>query len=110
MGKAVIATRVGGIPDVVLDGDTGILVPKCDPSALANAMRSLIANPQLADALGAAGKRYAATFTISQAVSRFDKLLEDLVETRRMRDHILTPRVPVPAPTISTRAAFNEPR
>ena len=107
MGKAVIATKVGGIPEVVLDGETGILVPKCDPRALANAMRALIGDPQRAAALGAAGKRYAATFTVSQAVSRFDKLLQDLVEAHRRRDHVIASKVSIVAPKVSPRPAFN---
>ena len=54
-GKPVVATNVGGIPEVVADGETGILVPPRDPAALAEALRKLLADPALRQRMGAAG-------------------------------------------------------
>ncbi len=48
----VIATQVGGVPEVVRDGETGILIPPRDPQALADAIRRLVDDPTLASALG----------------------------------------------------------
>lgn len=58
-GRPVVATRVGGIPEVVVDGETGLLVPPEDPGALAAALRRLLADPALARRLGDAGRRRA---------------------------------------------------
>jgi starch synthase len=55
----VVASRVGGIPEVVDDGETGLLVPADDPAALAEALNAVIADPARADAMGAAGRKRA---------------------------------------------------
>jgi glycosyltransferase involved in cell wall biosynthesis len=52
----VVATRVGGIPEVVIDGETGLLVPSQDPPGLAAAIRRLAGNPDLRHRLGGAGR------------------------------------------------------
>jgi starch synthase len=55
-GTAVVASRVGGIPEVVSDGETGLLVPPDDPAALAGALTSLLSDPGRAAAMGGAGR------------------------------------------------------
>ena len=49
----VVATRVGGIPEIIPDDDYGLLVSPCDPAALAAAIESLLRDPQYAAELGA---------------------------------------------------------
>jgi glycosyltransferase involved in cell wall biosynthesis len=56
-GRAVVATPVGGTPEVVVDGETGLLVPPRDPAALAEALSRLVADAGLRGRLGAAGRR-----------------------------------------------------
>jgi alpha-maltose-1-phosphate synthase len=68
-GTAVVASRVGGIPEVVADGETGLLVPPDDPSALASALNSLLGNPGRASAMGRAGRTRAVTEFSWQAVA-----------------------------------------
>jgi glycosyltransferase involved in cell wall biosynthesis len=58
-GKPVVATNVGGIPEVVRDGATGLLVPPHDPPALAAALRRLAAEPDLRRRMGEAGRHFA---------------------------------------------------
>jgi glycosyltransferase involved in cell wall biosynthesis len=53
----VIATTVGGFPGMVVDGETGLLVPPNDPDALAGALAALLANPERARDMGQAGYR-----------------------------------------------------
>lgn len=55
-GTAVVASRVGGIPEVVSDGETGLLVPPDDPGALAGALNVLLADPGRARAMGRLGR------------------------------------------------------
>ena len=55
-GLPVVSTRVSAIPEVVVDGETGLLVPPADVEALAGAMRSLAREPDLRDRLGRAGR------------------------------------------------------
>lgn len=47
LGLPIVASNVGGIPDVVVDGESGILVPEKDPAALADAFKRLEADPTL---------------------------------------------------------------
>ena len=58
-GRPVVATNVGGLRDLVVDGETGIVVPPRDPEALRLALQALLADPHLRRRLGAAGRRRA---------------------------------------------------
>jgi alpha-maltose-1-phosphate synthase len=58
-GTAVVAAHVGGIPEVVSDGETGLLVPPDDPGALAAALNALLGDPGRAAAMGRLGRRRA---------------------------------------------------
>ena len=60
-GLPVIASNVGGIPEVVKDGETGILVPPQDPKALSEAIITLIQNPEMARTMGEKGREVAAS-------------------------------------------------
>jgi glycosyltransferase involved in cell wall biosynthesis len=55
----VVATGVGGLRDLVVDGETGILVPARDPAALRAALQRLLDDPELRRRLGAAGRQRA---------------------------------------------------
>ncbi len=54
--RPVVASRVGGIPDIIRDGETGLLVPEKDPEALAAALLALLRDPERAERLGRQGR------------------------------------------------------
>ena len=71
LGLPIVASNVGGIPDVVIDGESGILVPEKDPVALANAFKRLEADPALIEKLLAgARKRIDECFTWDGIIER----------------------------------------
>jgi glycosyltransferase involved in cell wall biosynthesis len=75
MGKPVVATRVGGVPEVVTDGYDGMTVPARDPAALAAAIRSLAEDPQRRGILGQrARRRIQTTFSLEHMADRYESL------------------------------------
>lgn len=78
-GTPLVATAVGGIPDVVQDGRTGILVPPDDAAALAGALADLLADPARRAELAAAAAERLPQFTIEAATGRFVALYDELV-------------------------------
>jgi len=58
-GTAVVGSRTGGIPEVVADGETGLLVPPGEPEPLAEALNVLLCDPDRAEAMGQAGRKRA---------------------------------------------------
>jgi glycosyltransferase involved in cell wall biosynthesis len=67
----VVATRAGGIPEAIVDGEHGLLVRPQDPSALAQAILRLLRDPQLRQRLAEAGRqRVVAEFSVEQMVRR----------------------------------------
>jgi glycosyltransferase involved in cell wall biosynthesis len=75
----LVATRVGGLPDVVEDGRTGLLVPRRDPAALAAALTGLLTDrPRLARMSAAAGDALEG-YTIDRTVARFADLYDTLL-------------------------------
>ena len=79
MGKPVVATKVGGLPEVVVEGETGFLVPPADPDALAQAILSLLRYPDLGERLGRKGRERASLFSASRMVKEIEKVYLELV-------------------------------
>jgi glycosyltransferase involved in cell wall biosynthesis len=82
-GLPVVATAVGGLPDLIEPGVHGLLVPRGDPPALAGALSELLADPQRARQMGARGReRRRAEFDIDVIVARLEGLYCELLEAR----------------------------
>jgi alpha-maltose-1-phosphate synthase len=78
-GTAVVASRVGGIPEVVADGETGLLVQPDDPAALADAINVLVREPARAGAMGQLGRqRAAADFSWAAIAAQTAELYAEL--------------------------------
>lgn len=79
LGKPVVASRVGGLPEAVEDGVTGVLVPPSDPDALAAALAELLGDPERARAMGEAGRaRVLEGFTAERMVAGYVELFASL--------------------------------
>jgi glycosyltransferase involved in cell wall biosynthesis len=82
MARPVVAAAVGGLPEAVVDGVTGVLVPAGDPAALATAVRRLLAAPGHARALGRAGRRRVlAEFAAETEADEWDALYRRFAAT-----------------------------
>ena len=82
-GLPIVATAVGGIPEVVVDGETGFLVPPEDPEALASAITRLIEDSVLRKKFGKAGyKRVKQHFNIQEASRRTEELYFSLLKEK----------------------------
>ncbi len=80
MGRPVVASDVGGLPEVVGDGHGGVLVPSDDPRAMASAIVALLMDPVL-DSKGARGRAYALReHSLSRSVDAYLDLFTTLVE------------------------------
>jgi len=86
LAKPVVASRVGGISEVVVDGETGFLVPPDDPPALAEALIRLLTDPNLRARLGKAARERALTrFTARQHVEGVEAVYAEIVDRREFR-------------------------
>jgi len=71
-GRPLVASRTGGLPDLVVDGDNGLLVPPGDPAALAAALRGLLEDDGRRHAMGAAALARARAFSTAAVVPRIE--------------------------------------
>jgi glycosyltransferase involved in cell wall biosynthesis len=86
-GRPVVASRVGGLPEVVLEGQTGLLVPPEDVRALIEAIQHLLSHPEMASAMGREAARLARRrFPLSRCVDGYEKLFRDLASRNTPQD------------------------
>jgi starch synthase len=82
-----VASNVGGIPEMIEDGVTGLLAPPHDPAALAAAITSLLRDHQRADMLGRAGHDLVhQRFCLEQMIASVEEIYEDAAASRRLSD------------------------
>jgi len=79
LGKPIVATGVGGIPEIVLHGKNGLLVPPRNPQKLADAILKLAKSPALRDQMGAFGKEHVKNFPIEKTVEQTEAVYTRLV-------------------------------
>lgn len=84
-GTPLVATRVGGLPDQIEDGVTGLLVPRRDPQALATALGELLGDPARRDRMAAAAEERLGRFTMEVIAERFAELYDFLLRAHRAR-------------------------
>ncbi len=80
-GRPVIASGIGGLVDVVADGQTGVLVPPGDPIALRGAMQRLLEDAPLCERLGEAARQRAACFRAGSVVTRIEETYRALLRS-----------------------------
>ena len=86
LAKPVIASNIGGIPELVEDGVNGYLIPPKDPVALAEKLEVLIGNKEMRQIMGAAGKRkFEENFDAATMVKRIEKLYGSILEKKSIR-------------------------
>jgi len=79
--RPIVATEVGGTSEVVLNGETGLLIPPRDPAALAAAIHRVLSDPVLAFRLGANGRRFVERhFDVRVQIRRTIALYDDLIK------------------------------
>ena len=80
----VVATRVGGIPELVINGQTGLLVEPNDSEELARALAELLASDELRRLYGTEGRRRVeAHFTISRKLDETERFYSTLLDRKR---------------------------
>lgn len=77
-GLCIVSTNVGGVPYLVDDRETGLLVPPRDVTALGNATREILHHPQLAGQLSAAARRFASQFDWGHVLPQWQQLIQSV--------------------------------
>lgn len=84
-GRPVVASRVSGIQDIVVDGETGFLVPPADPRALADAVVRVLVTSGLAQAMGARAAQSVGAYGIEAMINGIDRLYVRLLSSSGTR-------------------------
>jgi glycosyltransferase involved in cell wall biosynthesis len=82
-GKAIVASRVGGVPEFVIDEENGLLVAREDVSQLAQAIGRLLGDKKLRSRLGAAGQVRVAKFTWDNIAAQYEQVYADAIRAAR---------------------------
>jgi len=77
--RPIVASKVGGIPDLIFQGENGLLVPPADHKALAREVAFLISNPDMRREMGGRGRKMALEFGTDSMVQKIDQLYHDVL-------------------------------
>lgn len=109
-GKPAIAYRVGGNPELIQNGHTGLLVPLNDEEGLAHALETLLSNPQMREAMGHNAREFALkNFAVEQVRAQYEELYSSLLAEKGFEARSKLPgrrkapstvRVAIVAPTL----------
>jgi len=80
VGRPVIASRIGGLSDIVVDGETGFLVPPGDTLALREAIERLLDDPALREQMGARAKQRVIQFQASTVIPRIEQVYQEVLQ------------------------------
>ena len=80
-GKPVVASAIGGLPDVVADGESGLLVKPGNVAALREALRTLLSDPVKRAQMGAIGRQRARQFTVGRVTDRIEQIYGELLNS-----------------------------
>ena len=89
MGKPVIASRIGGLSDIIINGETGFLVPPGEPHALREAIQYLLDDPMRRERMGNMAKQRVVEFQAKAVVSRIEQVYHELLEVNSTDTHSL---------------------
>jgi len=84
LGKPIVASNIGGIPDLIMQGKNGMLVPVADPLALASGIEFLMTNPKKMGEMGSAGKKIAADYGVDSMMQKIEQLYLELLKKKKV--------------------------
>lgn len=80
MGRPIIASRMGGLPELVVEGETGVLVPPGDVAALREAIEHLLAHPEIREQMGIGARERSNAFLASTIVPRIEQTYTEVLQ------------------------------
>jgi glycosyltransferase involved in cell wall biosynthesis len=80
MSRPVVASRIGGLPDIVVEGETGLLVTPGDERELREAIQCLSDNPELRERMGANGRQRVVKFQARTVVPRIEQTYQEIMQ------------------------------
>lgn len=83
MGRPVVASRIGGLPDIVVDGETGLLTTPGDWCALGGAIERLLGDPVLRERMGVLAKQRVVYFQARSVVPCIEEVYQEVLQSGR---------------------------
>ncbi len=102
MGRAVVASHVGGLPDIVIDGETGILIPPGDRRALRVAIQRLLDDPAQRERMGAIARQKIIKFQARSVVPRIEQVYREVLYSKETNTRMKSDLHGKPEDTLAT--------